>query len=66
MHTEYFMINQRTHRHIVKTIGKQFPDLQRIPPLALIKKPVNPINRAALVIASKQKEVLWVFDFVGE
>jgi len=54
--------NHRGHRKPVKTIRESSPQTNRMPPLNLIVKSVNPIDAGTLVIAAEQEEIQWVLD----
>lgn len=56
--------DSRTYRQAVEAICKRFPNLDTIPPLALVVKPVDPVDGCALVVATEQEHVVWVFHFV--
>lgn len=64
--TENLFIDNGGDRQTIEAIGKGFPQFDVEAPLALIIKTVYSINGGALVIAPQQKEILWVFDFVGQ
>jgi hypothetical protein len=66
VHDENFIIHHSTNREHIEAEAKFFPYLDVVPSLALVVKAVHPIDRLALVISSKQVEVLWVFYFVRE
>ena len=34
--------------------------------LTFVVEPVDPVNTGALVVASEEKEVFWILDFVSE
>jgi len=50
----------------VEAVRERFPQLDRKPPLAFVVKPVNSVDRGALVVSPQQKEVFRVSNFVGE
>ena len=66
MHADNFVINDGTARQAVKGVAKLFPHFDREAATAFVVKAINPINAGTLVVASQQKEILWVFDFVGK
>ena len=66
MNTENFVINDGSNWEAVEALDKLFPEFKRVTPLALVVKSVDSVDRAALMIATEQKEVFRVFDLVGE
>jgi hypothetical protein len=66
MHANNFVVNECGNRHAVKHILELLPQPNAIPIFALVVKPVNPVNLATLVVAPKQEEVLFEFNFVGQ
>jgi len=63
---EDFVVDYGRDWETVEALDKLFPQLQRIPPFALIVEPINPINGPALVISSQKEEILGVLNLVGE
>lgn len=66
MHTKDLFINNSSNRKTIETVCECFPKLNVVSSFALVIKPIDSVNACALVISSKQEEVLWVFDFVSE
>lgn len=64
MDTEYFVINYCGHWEAIETLDKLLPKLKRVPPLAFIVEPINPIDRSTFVITSQQEEILRIFNLV--
>lgn len=66
MHAENLLVNNGSYWEAVKAVSKRLPQLDVVSSLAFVVESVNSVNGSALVIASKQEEVLRVLDFVGE
>jgi hypothetical protein len=66
MHTQNFLCHNRRYRHAVEAIGKNAPQLDAVPPLALVVKAVYSVERGALVISAQKEKRLRVLDFVAE
>lgn len=66
MNTEYLIVDYGGHRKAIEALDELLPEPQRVAALAFVVKAVDPINRAALMIASQQEEVLRILDLVGE
>ena len=66
MHAEDLFVDQGCNGEAVKTVGKNFPQLDAMAALALVVKSVNAIDRRALVVAAQEEEVLRVFYFVRQ
>jgi len=66
VHGEYLLVNDSCDGQAVEAIGESLPELDVVPPLALVVEAINAVDGGAFVVASKDKEVLRVFDFVRE
>ena len=66
MHGEDLLINDGGDRQAVEAVGKGLPQLDVVPPFALIVEPIDAVDRGTLVVAAQDEEVLGVFDLVGE
>lgn len=66
MHAKYLVIDKCCHRQAVKAISECFPEFDVVASLAFIIKSINPIDTGTFMIASKEEEVLRVFNFVGK
>ena len=66
MHAENLFIYNSCHRKAVKAICECLPEFDIISSLTLIIKPVDSIDRSALMVSSQQEKVLWVFDLISE
>jgi hypothetical protein len=66
MHAKYLVINNCCYWKAIETISECFPEFYIEPSFAFIIKSINPIDTCAFVISSQQKEVFWVFYFIGE
>jgi hypothetical protein len=64
VHSEYLLVNDSCDGQAVEAICEGFPQFDIVPPLALIVEAIDAVDWSAFVVASKNKEVLWVFDFV--
>ena len=66
MHGEDLLVDDGRNRQAVEAIGESLPQLDVVPPLALIVEAVDTVDRSALVVSAKDEEVLRVFDLVCE
>jgi hypothetical protein len=66
MHAENLLVDQRGHWQAVEHVREDLPESDGIPAFTLIIKPVNAVDLGALVVTTKQEEVLRVLDFVAE
>ena len=66
VHAQNLFIDERGGRQRVKAVRKCLPQAHGESPLALIVKPVNPIDGGALVIPAQQEEVLRIPNLVRE
>ena len=66
MHGEDLLVNDCGNRQAVEAIRESLPQLYVVPSFAFVVKSVDPVNGRTLMIASKDEEVLWVFDFVRQ
>jgi hypothetical protein len=66
MHAEDLLVDQRGHWQAVEHVREDLPESDGIPAFTLIIKTVNAVDLGALVVTTKQEEVLRVLDFVAE
>jgi len=66
MDAQDFIINHGSGRKAVEDVREHFPQLDAVPPLALIVESVNTVDGGTFVVATQEEEVLGVFDLVGE
>ena len=66
MHGEYFLVDDCCNRQTIEAIGECLPQLDVVPPLALIVESVYAVDRCALVVPTQNKEVFWILDLVRE
>lgn len=66
MHAEDLLVDDCGDGKAVEAIGESLPKLDVVSSLALIVEAVNSVNGGALVVSSKEEEVLRVLDLVGE
>ena len=66
MHAEDFLINNSSNWEAVETVSESLPKFDVVSSLALVVEAIDSIDTCTLVITSKEEEVLWVLDFVGE
>jgi hypothetical protein len=64
VHSEYLLVNDSCDGQAVEAICESLPEFDVVPPLALVVEAINAVDGGAFVVASKDKEVLRVFDFV--
>lgn len=66
VHGEDLLINDGSNGQAVEAVGKRLPQLDVISSLALVVESVDAVNRSALVVTTKDKEVLRVLDLVRQ
>jgi hypothetical protein len=66
MHANYFVVNECCNRHAVKHILEFLPKSNAISILAFVVESINSIYLATFMVASKEEEVLFKFNFVGQ
>lgn len=64
MHANYLVVNHGCARQTVESVAELLPHLHRKSSTALIVETVNPINSGTFMVASQQKEVFGVLNFV--
>ena len=58
----YLFIHQGSNRKTVEAICENLPEPHIVPPLALIIKPVYPIDGCTFVIPAEQEKIFRVLD----
>ena len=66
MHCKDLFVDDCCDGQAIKAVGESLPQLDIVPPLALIIEPVNTIDRGTFMVTSKDEEILWIFDLVRE
>ncbi len=62
----YLFIYEGCDRQAVEAIREGLPKPDVIPPLALVVKPVDPVDGRTLMVATQQEEVLRVLDLQAQ
>ena len=66
VHGEDLLVDDGGNGEAVEAVGESLPELNVVPPLALVVEAVDPVDRGALVVAAQDEEVFGVLDLVGE
>lgn len=66
MHAQNLLVNDGSNWQTIETIRKGLPQFNIISSLALLVETINAIDACALVITTQNKEVLGIFDLVGQ
>lgn len=66
MHAQDLFINNGSNRETVKAVSEGLPELDVVPPLALIVETIDSVNTSTFVVSSQQEEVLGILDLVGK
>ena len=66
MHAKDLLIYQSSDRKAIKAISKCLPEANIKLPLTLIIETIYTIDGCTLMVAPEKKEILLVFDLVGE
>lgn len=64
VHGEDLLVNDGCDGQAVEAIREGLPQLDVVPPFALVIKSVDSIDRGALVVAAQDEKVLRVLDLV--
>ena len=64
MHAENFVVDESCDGQAIKAVCEDLPQLDAMAALTLVVEAVDAIDGGALVIASKQEEVLWILDLI--
>ena len=64
MHSEDLLINDGGDGQAVETVGERLPQLDVVPPFALIVESVDTIDGRALVVSPQDEKVFRVLDLV--
>lgn len=62
MHAKDFLVDDGSDGQAIEAVCEGLPDLDVVPPLALIVEAVDAIDGGTLVIAAQDEEVLGKFD----
>jgi hypothetical protein len=66
VHCENLLIDDGRDWQAVEAISESLPEFDIIPPLALIVKTIDTIDRCAFVVAAENEEVFRILDLVGQ
>jgi len=66
MHGEDLLVNDSGDGQAVEAVRESLPELDVVATLAFVVKTVDAVDGCAFVVATQDKEVLRVFDLVGE
>ena len=66
MHTQDFVIDERSDRHAIEDILELFPHANRVAALALVVEAVDAVDLSTLVVTAQKEEVLLELDLICE
>lgn len=66
MHGEDLLIDDCSNWQAIEAVSERLPQLDVVPPFALVVETVDPVDRGALVVSAEDEEVLGVLDLVRE
>jgi len=66
VHGEDLLVDDGGDGQAVEAVGKRLPQLDVVPPFALIVESVDTIDRCALVVSTQNEKVFRVLDLVRE
>ena len=66
MYTEYLLCDDRRDWKAVENICEGFPDLDAGSSLTLVMEAIDAGNVRTFMVSPKQKEIIWVFEFIAE
>ena len=64
MHSEDLLVDDSSNGEAVEAVCEGLPELDVVPPLALVVEAIDTVDGGALVVAAQDEEVLRVFDLV--
>ena len=64
MHSEDLLVDDGCNRQAVEAVCEGFPQLDVVPPFALVVEPIDTIDRGAFMVPTEDKEVFWILDLV--
>ena len=66
VHAEDLLVDDGGNGQAVEAVGERLPQLDVVPPLALVVKAVNAVDGRAFVVAAQDEKVFGVLDLVRE
>ena len=66
MHCEDLLVNDCSNGQAIEAVREGLPQLDVVPPLALIVEPIYAVDRSTLVISTQDEEIFGILDLVGE
>jgi hypothetical protein len=66
VHSQYPLVDNCDNRKAVEAIRECLPELDIVPSLTLVVEAIDAIDRGSLMIATQEKEILWVFNLVSK
>ena len=66
MHGEDLLIDDSRNGETVEAVRESLPQLNVVPPLALIVETIDTVDGGALVVTTENEEVLGVLDLVSQ
>lgn len=65
MHRENLLVDNSGDGQTIEAISEGLPKLDVVPALAFVVEAINTVDGGAFMVASKDEEVLGIFDLVG-
>lgn len=65
MHTQYPLVNQGCHRHIIEHAAEAAPQHQVVPPPDFVPESIHSGDGLRLVVSSQQKDVIRILYLPG-
>jgi hypothetical protein len=64
VHCENLLVDDSGDGQAVEAVGEGLPQLDVVPPFALVVEAVDAVDGGALVVTAKNEEILGIFDLV--
>lgn len=66
VHSENLLVDDGSNWQTVEAVRERLPQLDVVPPLALVVEPIDAVDRGAFMVTAQDEEVLGVFDLVRQ
>jgi len=63
VHAHYFLVDESYKGHVVEAIVEGLPESDFVSSFDLVKEPVHPCDCLALMVSSKNNDLVWVSYF---
>ncbi len=64
VHRENLFVYNGSNWQAIEAVGESLPQLDVVSSFTFVVKAVDTVDRCTLMVASQDKEILWIFDLV--